>query len=252
MNLVMNAAEAMPAGGEIVITTANRSLDTPMAPFERIEPGDFAVLEVRDNGIGIAPQDRQKIFEPFYTKKVMGRSGTGLGMSVVWTTVKDHDGFVDLQSEEGRGTTVAIYLPVSRVEPAPTEALIPLEEYLGKETVLVVDDLEDQREIAAGMLRKLGYRVLTAAGGEEAIRMVQEQPVDLLVLDMIMEPGPDGLETYQRILAAHPAQKAVIASGFAESERVREAQQLGAGPYVAKPYTLEKLGLAVRKELDRR
>ncbi|MEJ2031937.1 MAG: response regulator [Deltaproteobacteria bacterium] len=251
MNLVVNAVEAMPAGGEVVISTANRSVDTPLMGFERIEPGDYVVLEVSDNGIGIAPQDQPKIFEPFYTKKVMGRSGTGLGMSVVWTTVKDEDGFINLQSAEGRGTTIAMYLPVARGEPAAIESQIPLEEYLGTETVLVVDDLEEQREIAAGMLRKLGYRVFTAADGEEAIRFLKKQPVDLLVLDMIMEPGPDGLETYRRILEERPGQKAIIASGFAENERVREAQQLGAGAYVAKPYTLEKLGVAVRRELDR-
>jgi signal transduction histidine kinase/ActR/RegA family two-component response regulator len=252
MNLVINAAEAMPAGGEIVVATANRSLDTPVEAFETIAPGDYAMLEVTDNGIGIAAPDQKKIFEPFYTKKVMGRSGTGLGMSVVWTTVKDHDGFIDLQSEEGRGTAVKMYLPVTREEAASTWARVPVEEYLGDETVLVVDDLEDQREIAAGMLRKLGYRVFTAAGGEEAIGFVREQPVDLLVLDMIMEPGPDGLETYRRILEIQPEQKALIASGFAENERVREAQRLGVGAYIAKPYTLEKLGLAVRMELDRR
>jgi signal transduction histidine kinase/CheY-like chemotaxis protein len=252
MNLVMNAAEAMPEGGEIVIFTANRSLDTQLRLFEPIPAGDYAVLGVRDNGIGIPRQDRQRIFEPFYTKKVMGRSGTGLGMSVVWTTVKDHDGFIDLQSTEGKGTTVELYLPVDRTALPALKSSVPLEQYTGTETVLVVDDIEDQREIAAQMLQKLGYTVFTAAGGEEAIRFLQTRQVDILVLDMLMEPGPDGLETYRRIIAGHPGQKAVIASGFAENARVREARHLGAGPYIAKPYTLEKLGMTVRGELDRK
>lgn len=252
MNLIVNAVEAMPVGGEVLIFTANRSLDTPLAAFERIDPGDYAVLGISDTGVGIAAEDLPKIFEPFYTTKEMGRSGTGLGMSVVWTAVKDHGGFINLKTEEGRGTTIEIYLPVTREEPAAAESRIPLEEYQGNETVLVVDDIEDQRHIAAGMLRKLGYRVFTAADGEEAIRFIREQPVDLLILDMIMEPGADGLETYQQILAMRPGQKAIIASGFAENERVRQAQHIGAGAYVAKPYTLETLGVAVRKELDRR
>jgi CheY-like chemotaxis protein len=128
---------------------------------------------------------------------------------------------------------------------------ISVEDYIGKgESILVVDDVEGQREIATGILQKLRYRVRAASSGEAAVSFVQSNKVDLIVLDMIMDPGMDGLETYERILAIRPGQKAVIASGFSESERVKRAQALGAGSYVKKPYTFEKIGLAVRTELD--
>ncbi len=122
---------------------------------------------------------------------------------------------------------------------------------MGDETILVVDDVADQRDIAGRMLGKLGYTVVTAASGEEAVAYLSTNKVDLVVLDMIMPPGIDGLETYRRIVTHHPGQKAVVASGFSENERVSALQELGAGEYLRKPYTLEKIGLAVRHELDR-
>ncbi len=122
---------------------------------------------------------------------------------------------------------------------------------MGDETILVVDDVADQRDIAGRMLGKLGYTVVTAASGEEAVAYLSTNKVDLVVLDMIMPPGIDGLETYRRIVTHHPGQKAVVASGFSENERVSALQELGAGEYLRKPYSLEKIGLAVRHELDR-
>ncbi|MDJ0886504.1 MAG: response regulator [Desulfobacterales bacterium] len=122
---------------------------------------------------------------------------------------------------------------------------------MGDETILVVDDVADQRDIARRMLGKLGYTVVTAASGEEAVAYLSTNKVDLVVLDMIMPPGIDGLETYRRIVTHHPGQKAVVASGFSENERVSALQELGAGEYLRKPYSLEKIGLAVRHELDR-
>ncbi len=119
------------------------------------------------------------------------------------------------------------------------------------EAILVVDDVKEQRELATKMLTKLNYRVNAVASGEEAVEYLQDHTVDLVVLDMIMDPGMDGLDTYTKILEIHPHQKAIIVSGFSETERVTKAQELGAGAYVKKPYVLERLGLAVRKELDR-
>jgi len=181
----------------------------------------------------------------------MGRSGTGLGMSVVWGTVKDHDGFIDIHSEEGSGTTFTLYFPATRSE-NETTAPIYIEDYLGNdETILIVDDAANQRELAARMLRRLGYQVHSAESGEKAIARMTNQTFDIVILDMIMDPGMDGLETYKQMLRIAPGQRAVIASGFSESDRVREMQKIGAGSYVKKPYTLEKIGLAVRKELNR-
>jgi PAS domain S-box-containing protein len=252
MNLVVNAAEAMADGGTIVIRTENRHLDRLSIGYNELVQGDFVILVVSDTGIGIPAEDVERIFEPFYTKKAMGRSGTGLGMAVVWGTVKDHRGHIDIKSEVGKGTEVTLYFPATRQSPRWNERL-PLGEFKGKgEAVLVVDDIKEQREIAGEILGKLGYSVATAASGEEALEHLRRQPSDLVVLDMIMEPGIDGLETFRRILDLRPGQKTVIASGYSESVRVREAQRMGAGAYVKKPYLLETFGRAVRAELDKR
>jgi signal transduction histidine kinase/ActR/RegA family two-component response regulator len=250
MNLVSNAAEAMPSGGKVVLSTENLYVDKPIRGYDQVVEGDYVVLTVTDSGAGIKPEDQERIFEPFYTKKVMGRSGTGLGMAVVWGTVKDHHGYIDMQSAEDFGTTFRLYFPVSREDPSEQRISHCVEDYQGDgETILVVDDVEEQRIIATALLQKLGYNVTAVSGGEEALSHLKEQPFDLLLLDMIMDPGMDGLDTYKSILKFHPHQKAIIASGFSETERVRQAQELGAGEYVKKPYTLEKLALAVKAEL---
>ena len=252
MNLIYNAYEAQPDGGLVTVKTYNRYVDTPLMGYDNVEEGDYAVLEIRDEGVGIDPEDLNRIFEPFYSRKSLGRSGTGLGMAVVWGTVQDHGGYIDVQSRIGHGTVFKIYFPATRELPAAKSKPLPLKAYMGQgETILVIDDIQAQREIAASLLKKLNYTVATAASGEEAIAYLEEHQCDLLVLDMIMEPGIDGLDTYRQILERHPGQKAIIASGFSETDRVREAQDLGAGAYVKKPYLLEKIGVAVRQELDR-
>jgi CheY-like chemotaxis protein len=251
-NLVSNAMDAMPQGGDLIIKTTNQYLDKPIHGYDNIKEGDYVVLSVTDTGEGIPAADIQRIFEPFYTKKIMGRSGTGLGLAVIWGTVKDHQGYIDVQSEEGRGSTFTLYFPVTRKEISSEGDSVSISEYMGKgETILVVDDVRDQRELASEMLKKLNYKVSTVASGEDAVKYLKEHKIDLLVLDMIMYPGIDGLDTYKAILKIHPKQKAIIVSGFSESDRVHVAQTLGAGEYLKKPYVIEKLGLAVRKELDR-
>jgi PAS domain S-box-containing protein len=252
MNLVSNAAEAMPKGGKVTISTENRYVDKQIRGYDEVEEGDYLTLTVSDTGVGIAPEDMDRIFEPFYTKKVMGRSGTGLGMAVVWGAVKDHKGYIDVQSTEGKGTIFTLYFPVSAKETVKDKSLLTIEDYMGKgESILVVDDVQEQREIASNMLQKLGYAVTSVSSGEEAVNYLVSHSADLLVLDMIMDPGMDGLETYKRILEFHPGQKAIIASGFSETQSVKEAQRLGAGPYIKKPYNLEKLGMAIKTELER-
>jgi signal transduction histidine kinase/CheY-like chemotaxis protein len=252
MNLVSNAVESMPQGGTLIIDTENRYIDQPIRGYDTIEEGDYVVCSVSDGGVGISSEDIDRIFEPFYTKKVMGLSGTGLGMAVVWGTVKDHNGYIDVRSTEDKGTTFTLYFPVTR-EKLPKEIIqASIDKFKGNgELILVVDDVAEQRDIASGMLTKLGYRVATVSSGEQAVRFLEKDRADLLVLDMIMEPGMDGLDTYIKALKIEPRQKAIIASGFSETDRVKEARNLGAGAYVKKPYTMEKLGLAVRRELDK-
>jgi CheY-like chemotaxis protein len=252
MNLVTNAAEAILNLGEIVISTRNRYIDKSLSGFDKIKEGDYVILTVRDTGIGIPSEDLERIFEPFYTKKVMGKSGTGLGMAVVWGTVKDHKGYIDVKSTGGKGTEFTLYFPVVRQELTQDAPLLSIEHIRANgESVLVVDDVEDQREIASGMLSKLGYSVASVSSGEEAVDYMEHHSADLLVLDMIMDPGIDGLETYKKILEIHPNQKAIIASGYSETDRVREAQRLGATSYVKKPYLIEKIGQVVRDELEK-
>ena len=252
MNLVSNAAEAMPDGGTILIYTENCYIDSPITGYDDIKEGDYITLKVSDYGIGISSKDIERIFEPFYTKKVMGRSGTGLGMAVVWGTVKDHKGYIDVQSNEGKGTTFTLYFPATREKAATDQAAFCIEEYMSHgETVLIVDDVEEQRKIASNILSELGYLVTSVASGEKAVEYLKDNSVDLLVLDMIMDPGIDGFETYKRITQFHPGQKAIIASGFSETECVKETQKLGAGQYIQKPYTLEKIGVAIKEELKK-
>ncbi|OIP88511.1 MAG: hypothetical protein AUK26_13550 [Syntrophaceae bacterium CG2_30_58_14] len=251
MNLVNNAFEANLVEGTVRIATRNSYLDQPREGYERINEGEYVILTVSDTGIGISAEDVSKIFEPFYTKKKLGRSGTGLGMTLIWSAVKDHGGFLDIRSAEGRGTTFDIYFPATRQEVSAKESLFTLEDCRGTESVLVVDDIPEQRDIASMMLRKLGYTALAVASGEAAVEYLQDKKADILVLDMIMAPGIDGCETYNRIVKNHPGQKAIIASGYSESERVMEAQRLGAGEYIKKPYTLDKIARALRTELNR-
>lgn len=251
-NLVSNASEAMPKGGFVTIKTANQYLDKPIQGYEHIREGDYVVLSVSDTGEGIKAADLKRIFEPFYTKKVMGRSGTGLGLAVVWGTVKDHNGYINVQSMEGNGSTFTLYLPVTREEITTEAVAVSMLEYMGHgESILIVDDVQGQRDLAADILGRLHYVVASVSSGEDAEEYLKTHRVDLLVLDMIMDPGMDGLDTYKKILEINPKQKAIIVSGFSESDRVKIAQALGAGAYVKKPYIIRKLGMAVRQELDR-
>ncbi len=252
MNLVSNAAEAISRNGTITISLRNQYIDTPIHGYDQVQPGDYVRLTISDTGHGIAPQDLQRIFEPFYTKKKMGRSGTGLGMAVVWGTVKDHLGYIDVKSREGAGTCFDLYFPVTRRK-RKSEKQIQVAHHRGAgESILVVDDIPEQREIASGILSELGYQVHTAPSGEAAVEFLTNHRIDLLLLDMIMEPGMDGLDTYRKIVRLHPGQRTVIASGYSETCRVKEAQMLGAGIYLRKPYTIENLARAVNHELNKK
>jgi len=251
LNLVSNAFEAQPDGGSIKITTFNRYLEETVIRYETILPGEYAVMSVEDHGVGIATDDIKRIFEPFYTRKVMGRhSGTGLGMAIVWGTLRDHNGFIDIKSLQGKGTLFELYFPITRERILSDEMEVSMDVLMGGgEHILVIDDVPEQRQIAESLLHRLGYQVSVVDSGEAAVEFVKTRSVDLLLLDMIMDPGIDGLDTYRRIVEMHPGQKALITSGFTETDRVRKAQSLGAGQYLRKPFTTKGLGLAVQMEL---
>lgn len=251
MNLVANAAEAIEENGIVKIATTNRYLDRPLKAYDDVKIGEYAVLSVSDNGSGITPADLNRIFEPFYSKKVMGRSGTGLGLAVVWNVVQEHGGYINVTSN-GDGTTFELYFPITRVEIFDEDSTISIDSLTGNsEKILVVDDMENQRLISGRMLEKLGYHVHTVNSGEAALEYLKEHSADLVMLDMIMDPGINGRETYERIKKINPSQKAVIVSGFAETQDVKATLELGAGQFIKKPFTFQALGTTVKEELNK-
>jgi signal transduction histidine kinase/CheY-like chemotaxis protein len=251
MNLVVNAFEAIHGTGTVEMSTENRYIDRPLKGYDEVSIGEYAVLSISDNGKGISDQDLERIFEPFYTKKVMGRSGTGLGLAVVWNVIQDHHGYIDVKTGES-GTRFDVYIPITRDGISEKEMPLSIDSYKGAgEAVLVVDDVKTQREISCKILEKLGYQCTSVSSGEEAIEYLSQNSVDLVLLDMIMDPGISGYETYKRIIKIHPGQKAIILSGFSETEDVKKAQSLGAGQYIKKPVTIEKIGIAIKEELKK-
>lgn len=250
MNLLANGAEAMTADGDLTVSTENVFLDEPVRGYDDVKKGEYVLLQISDSGVGISAEDIEQIYEPFYTRKKMGRSGSGLGMTIVWNSVVDHDGYITVESKEGAGTRFSLYFPADNCvhleQKVSTTSLKDLE---GDESVLIIDDTAEQRTVASSMLSKLGYSVAAVSSGEEAVQHLAKHRVDILLLDMIMPPGMDGLETYLEVLKINPQQKAVIASGFAETTRVKRLQELGGGVFIRKPYTLLELGGAIHSEL---
>jgi CheY-like chemotaxis protein len=263
MNLITNAFEAMKKGGQLQIRTSRVCVATELQGYEIIAPGEYVLMQVADSGEGIDEDDLNRIFEPFYSSKEMGRhSGTGLGLSVVHGIVKDHGGFFDVRTEVGAGTVFDLYLPVS-VTPVKQENVPSLNTVIGSGDILVVDDEAEQLEMGRQALLRLGYRVATASSGREAVDLFRRRvggsraarrgknPFDLIMLDMVLEEGFDGLDTYREIVDICPGQKCVIVSGQAKNERVAEARALGAGAFLSKPYDIKKLALTVHGALSR-
>ena len=252
MNLVTNGMEAIVGPGNITITTSN----TPARSGDELSTVadgemDTLVLSVRDTGIGVSDEDVGSLFEPFYTKKKLGRSGTGLGLTIVWNTMVDHSGWVEVDNE-GEGTCFKLCFPAAEVFEDTFSPQTQLAIGAGNgESVLVVDDELALRDIASRVLTAMGYSVHTVASGEMAVDYLSRNRTDLVLLDMLMEPGINGLQTYEEIIKLHPGQKAIIVSGFSESKDVHAALQLGVGSFIKKPYSLEQLSQRVKTELGR-
>ena len=252
MNLVSNACESIKGSGEVMISTVNCYIDKPLKRYGDIKVGEYAVLSINDNGPGISPDDLDRIFEPFYSKKVMGRSGTGLGLAVVWNVLQDHNGYIDVISGVN-GTQFKLYFPINREEFLEKDNSLSIDDLKGNgETILVIDDVESQRLISCQMLEVLGYKTKAVSSGEKAVEYLKDSTVDLILLDMIMDPGINGFETYENIIKIHPDQKALIVSGFAHTEDIKATQRLGAGKFLKKPLTLQMMGMAVKEELNKK
>ncbi len=249
MNLVCNAAEAIPeAGGRVVLRMDRADQEFP----DGDEPIPAIRFRIIDEGAGIPKEELGRIFEPFYTKKTMGRSGSGLGLPIVWGTVEDHNGHIEVDSVLGEGTTFTLLFPAGDGAETIAQPGVELESRQGMgETILVVDDMESQREIAEGMLQHLGYRVVKVASGEDAVEYFGRHDADLVLVDMIMDPGMDGLDTCKALIGMRPELEIIIVSGYAETARVREALGLSGGAFLTKPYSLDALAREVRLQLTR-
>ncbi len=255
MNLVSNAMEAIQNSGKVILkTSVVQFRHRRIKGYEKTKDGPFVRFSIQDTGPGISNEDLDRIFEPFYTKKILGRSGTGLGLTIVWNTVHDHNGYILVTSEKSK-TIFEVFFPVTDLLPeaAEPDRIYTLSDYSGhNETILVVDDVDSQRKIASNMLRRLGYQVKIVTSGEEAIALVRKNKIDLAVLDMIMDPGISGFETFRELKLIDPDISAVITSGYSKTKDVEKAQELGAGAFIKKPYSLQRLGITIKEELDKR
>ncbi len=253
MNLVTNAVEAIDGSGTVSISTNEQYINEELSHEKKLATGQYIVLAIQDDGPGISKQDIEHIFEPFYTKKSLSRSGTGLGLTVVWNTVQDHNGKIFIESS-GNGTCFELYFPLEKAFEDMADKgegdVLEIQSTGHGEHILVVDDESLLRNVACEMLTFLGYQVDSVSSGEMAIEFVRSQKVDLLLIDMLMEPGINGYETYKEINKLYPGQKAIIASGYSENKDIRATLALGAQNFIKKPYTLEQLALIVRDSLQ--
>ena len=242
MNLLNNAYEAVSINGTIVISSYKKRLDNPPKNLTR---GMYAGFSIKDNGPGIPKEDLKRIFEPFYTKKFLGRSGTGLGLSIVWNTVKDHKGLINISTDQS-GTSFDLFFPLFDLKSAREEYEPANENYSGHgEKILIVENEPAQQELLSKILTMLNYSPTAVSSGEEAVEFLKNNYVNLIILDMILGKGMNGKDTYEKIIDFRPGQKAVIVSGFSKNSDVMKTQELGAGKFISKPYNINTLGKAI-------
>jgi PAS domain S-box-containing protein len=252
MNFVVNARDAMPKGGRLIISTSNSELSEADAGGLQAARGRYVVLAVSDTGMGMSPEVQQRLFDPFFTTKEQGR-GTGLGLSTVYGIVKQSGGEICVQSELGRGTVFTVYFP--RVETAPEEldAEVRVREVpRGSETVLLVEDDANLRTLAVRVLKKYGYEVLVAGGGFEALSIASDPRtlIDAVVTDVVM-PEMNGRELVERLAASRPDLKVLFMSGYTDDDVLRRGVLHGEAAFLQKPFTPEQLGRKIREVLDR-
>jgi len=250
LNLYVNAADAMPDGGNLILKTMNTTHDHMKGKLYDPKPGKYVLLTVTDTGVGMDKETMERVFDPFFTTKEMGR-GTGLGLASAYGIIKSHGGYIDVDSKKGQGTAFSVYLPVS--EKKLGKAVEATEQFIkGTGTVLLVDDEEVILEVGQELLEALGYRVLTAKDGKETIEVYRknQHDIDFVLLDMIM-PDIGGGETYDKMKEINPDVKALLSSGYSIDGQATEILERGCDGFIQKPFTMEELSQSIKEVLGK-
>jgi PAS domain S-box-containing protein len=252
LNLYVNAWQAMPHGGECYIETSNVELDKKYTESFGIEPGNYVKISVTDTGVGMDKKTQQRVFDPFFTTKAVGR-GTGLGLSSAYGIIRNHGGIINVYSERDRGATFNIYLPASDKELPIRERTAADEILKGTETVLLVDDEAMVLDVGEEMLKKMGYMVLLAKSGKEALRLHNEHKdeIDLAILDMIM-PDMSGGQVYDKMKELNPRIKTLLSSGYTVDGQAAEILERGCDAFIQKPFNMKELSRKIRELLDKK
>jgi CheY-like chemotaxis protein len=251
MNLYLNALQAMPGGGTLLVRTENVTIDQDQYRPYHVKAGQYIKIKITDSGVGMDEKTQQRIFDPFFTTKEMGR-GTGLGLASVYGIVKNHEGFINVSSQIDKGTEFEIYLPAT--EEAVTEQQQAVETfYAGQGTVLLVDDEAMILDVGQRMLHKLGYHVFTATDGVEALEVYAENQgkIDVIILDMVM-PRLNGGDTYDQIKALNSRAKVLLSSGYSINGQAQEILNRGCDGFIQKPFNMQSLSRNIRMVLDKK
>jgi two-component system, cell cycle sensor histidine kinase and response regulator CckA len=240
LNLYVNAWQAMPEGGNLYLNTRNVKLNKSYNKPFKVDSGKYVEISISDTGVGIDKETQERIFEPFFTTKEMGR-GTGLGLASVYGIIKSHGGYIDVNSEKEKGTTFTIYLPASEKEPVP-EKVVPAETLEGSGTILLIDDEKMILDVGCELLEELGYKVLTALSGREALKIFQKKSrkIELVIMDMIM-PGMGGGETFDHLRNINPNIKVLLSSGYSVDGQATKILRRGCNGFIQKPFNLTQL-----------
>jgi len=249
-NLYVNAADAMPKGGDLFLKTMNVTDEDMEGKPYKPKPGNYILLTVRDIGVGMDQKTVKRVFDPFFTTKELGR-GTGLGLASVYGIVKAHGGYIDVDSKKGQGTTFEIYLPASEIK---GEETLQSAGHIakGSETILLVDDEAMILNVGTSVLQELGYTVFKAQGGREAVELYKKDgdTIDLVILDMIM-PDMRGSETYDRMKDINPNVKVLLSSGYSIDGQATEILNRGCDGFIQKPFSMKGLSGQIREILDK-
>ncbi|UCF86191.1 MAG: response regulator [Desulfobacteraceae bacterium] len=250
LNLYLNASEAMPQGGDLFLKTMNVTHENMTDKCYKPKPGNYVLLSIRDTGVGMDKMTIERIFEPFFTSGGLGK-GTGLGLASVYGSIKAHGGYIDVYSEKGHGATFEIYLPEIDGDVKKEKNKVP-ELLKGRETVLIADDEDIVADVADQMLKKLGYKVLVARNGKEAIKYYKanKYEIDMVILDMIM-PDMNGGDVYDRLKEINPHAKVLLSSGYSIEGQAVDILKRGCDGFIQKPFSLQALSIRIKEVLEK-